>query len=154
MKFIESFMKFLSGEMSKPKWFGVYHLCCLAVVVGLIVLIFCLRNKINDKAFRIICLSIGIFMILLEILKQLFESYDVDTNVWEYDWYYFPFQFCSVPMYVLVIIGCLNDNKFRTVLCDFLATFGLFGGVLVMLYPGDVFTKSILINIHTMVHHG
>lgn len=151
---MERFMKMISGEMTRPKWFGWYHIMCLVLVIGLTLMMFCLRNKINDKAFRIICASIGTLMILFEVLKQLHNAYDVDTNTWEYDWYYFPFQFCSVPMYVLVLIGCLKDCKFRTVLCEFLATFGLFGGALVMLYPGDVFTRSILINIHTMVHHG
>lgn len=151
---MERFMRMISGEMNTPKWFGWYHIMCLVLVVALTVMMFCLRSKFSDKTFRIICASVGTLMILFEVLKQLHNAYDVDTNTWEYDWYYFPFQFCSVPMYVLVVIGCLKDCKFKAVLCDFLATFGLFGGALVMLYPGDVFTGSILINIHTMVHHG
>jgi hypothetical protein len=35
-----------------------------------------------------------------------------------------------------------------------LATYALFAGVLVMLYPGGVFTETIGINIQTMLHHG
>ena len=36
----------------------------------------------------------------------------------------------------------------------FLGTFGLFAGLTVMFYPGDVFISTIGINIQTMVWHG
>ena len=39
-------------------------------------------------------------------------------------------------------------------LLSFLATYGLIAGIVVMLYPNDVYVSTIGINIQTMVHHG
>jgi hypothetical protein len=35
-----------------------------------------------------------------------------------------------------------------------MVTFSLFAGLIVMIYPGDVFTFAISINVQTMVHRG
>lgn len=95
-------------------------------------------------------------MICLELYKQFIFSYSIVDGVitWEYQWYAFPFQFCSTPMYVALIGSLVKKGKFQECLYSFLATFGLFGGLIVMLVPSTVFMEYIGINIQTMVHHG
>lgn len=97
-------------------------------------------------------LTIGITLIILEILKQLNFSYDYEDG-WEYNWKQFPFQFCSTPMYVILIVGCLKECKFRDYLCSFLATFGLFAGIVVMIYPSTVLSSIIFRFSQSMLHH-
>ena len=99
-------------------------------------------------------LTYAILVILLEIYKQLNFSYNPTTDTWSYQWYAFPFQFCSTPMYVALVAGCLKGGKFQEWLYSYLATFSLFGGICVMLYPNDVFIGTIGINIQTMICHG
>ena len=154
MNFFEKILQVLDAKMSEPNMYGWFHILALLALIGLVVLVVFKCRNINDKAFRIIILSTAITLIVLEIYKQFNFSYDPNTDTWGYEWYAFPFQFCSSPMYVLLVIGCLKECKFREYLCCFMATFGLFAGIGVMLYPSTVFTETIGINIQTMVHHG
>ena len=154
MNAFEKFLALLDGRMNTPPAFGWFHLLAIAlVIVGIVVVCLTCRN-ISDKKFRIIVLCVSLLLIGFEIYKQLNFSYDPSTDTWDYQWYAFPFQFCSTPMYVMLLIACLKEGKFRDFLCSFLATFGLFAGLIVMIVPGDVFISTIGINIQTMVHHG
>lgn len=154
MNAFEKLLALLDGKMDTPAAFGWFHLLAIAlVIVGIVVVCLTCKN-IGDKKFRIVVLCVSLLLIVFEIYKQLNFSYDPSTDIWDYQWYAFPFQFCSTPMYVMLLIACLKECKFRDFLCSFLATFGLFAGLIVMILPGDVFIGTIGINIQTMVHHG
>lgn len=150
------FLQFLQSRMTTPTAYGWYHLMCLGIIIALSIgLSFAFRHA-SDKKIRIFLLITSIIMILLEIYKQFIFSYDIENNkiVWDYEWYAFPFQFCSTPMYIALIASLIKKGKVQDCLYSFLATFGLFAGALVMFYPGNVFMSYIGINIQTMFHHG
>ena len=149
---MDKFMEFLQSTMETPALYGWYHILCLALVVAAGVILGITFKKASEKKVRIFLIVFSSVMILLEIYKQVIFSYDNGT--WDYQWYAFPFQFCSTPMYVCLLAGIIKNGKVRESLLSFLATFSLFGGLIVMLYPGDVFMSYIGINIQTMVHHG
>lgn len=156
MNGFEKFVYFLQGTMNKPKPYGVYHICCLILLVAICFLVFKFMKGASDKKIRIFLITISIVLIVLEIIKQLIFSFNYDgvkVN-WHYNWGSFPFQFCSVPMYVALIAGILKDGKVRDALYAFLGTYTLFAGMAVMIYPATVFMDYIAINIHTVVHHG
>ncbi len=160
MNAFEKFLASLDGQMETPTAYGVFHLIALAITMILTVVLcyFAIRNrrngKSNDKFVRICVLTYAIVCIILEIYKQLNFSFDSSTGEWSYQWYAFPFQFCSTPMYVALIAGCLKKCEFQKYLYAYLGTFVVFAGLCVMFYPGDVFTSTIGINIQTMVCHG
>ena len=58
-----------------------------------------------------------------------------------------------MPMYVGRIVG-ITKGKVHDFCCAFLATFAVFAGAAVMLYPSTVFIPTIGINIQTMICHG
>ncbi|MFA6627334.1 MAG: hypothetical protein WCT17_02240, partial [Bacilli bacterium] len=125
-----------------------------AVLITLLLSIFfSIRfRKFTDRGNRhIMLLFVGV-LIGFEIYKQLIFSYNGGT--WTYRWYVFPFQFCSVPMYVGLLAGLVKAGKVQNALYSFLGTFCLFAGLAVMVYPNDVFVSTLGINIQTMVHHG
>lgn len=148
---MDNFMEFLNGQMPTPTIFGWFHLLFLTITIALSVLVVVKARKTSDKTDRIILLTFSITCIVLEIYKQLNFTY---TNGWKYQWYAFPFQFCSTPFYIALLAGIFNKGKFNEALRMFLGTFGLFAGLVVMLYPGDVFISTIGINIQTMICHG
>lgn len=154
MNWFENILKVLDARMQTPTSYGWFHLLCLLIMIVLIVVVCLTCRNLSSKQFRIITLVVSIILILFEVYKQLNFSFDSNSGNWGYQWYAFPFQFCSTPMYVLFLIGVLKENKFQNYLCSFIATFGLFAGISVMLYPNDVFVSTIGINIQTMVHHG
>ena len=152
--FLEKFLAALDGTMPLPTLFGWYHLLCLGIVVGLCILVCLTAKGISDKKFNLVIGVTAGVLLLLEIYKQFNYSYNPSTDAWDYQWYAFPFQFCSTPMYVMLVAAFLKNGKVKTSLCSFLATYGFFAGAAVMFYPSDVFIRTIGINIQTMAHHG
>lgn len=156
MTFINNLLQFLNGEMNQPvpyqsfsqSWF---HYLSFALMI--ILTIFLARNlkQASEKKVRKYLLIFSIVLLSFEIYKQIIFSYQ---NGWGYQWYAFPFQFCSTPMYVALTASLTRNKKIRDALIAFLGTFGLFAGLAVMLYPMTVFISTIGINIQTMVHHG
>ena len=148
------FLDFLASTTTPPKAFGVYHLICLAIMITLCALVVVFRKKFTDKSINIILLTTGITFIVLEIYKQVVMNYGPNGFGASYAWYIFPFQFCSTPMYLMLLAGILRKGKIHDCLISYLGTFALLAGLLVMLIPGDVLTYIIGINIQTMIVHG
>ena len=155
---MNNFLFWLQGEMTTPTLFGWFHILCLILLIGLCVVIYIFRKKISRKCVNLILLLIA--MILLEVYKQIVFSFNYVvgsggiSSYWDFQWYAFPFQFCSTPMYIMLLAGALRKGKVYNCLISYLATFSLFAGLLVMLYPGNVFISMIGINIQTMICHG
>lgn len=156
MSLIEVIMSFLNGQMDRPipyQSFQVSWFHYLALAIALIATVFAvigLKNASDLKVKRVLLGFAGL-LLTFELYKQLIFSYQAG---WTYQWYIFPFQFCSTPMYVALLAGLTKNKKLRQVLIDFLGTYGLFAGLAAMVYPNDVFVSTIGINIQTMVHHG
>lgn len=148
--------EFFAGEMPTPPSFGWFHIMWVVIMIGLTVF-FCIKFKdCSDKTFRIITLVGWIVIVLLEVYKQIIFTFDNNnpTLTADYQWYAFPFQLCSSPLYVLPFIAFMKDNKIRDMLIAYISTFSMVGGLVVFAYPNDVFIEIIGINIQTMVHHG
>jgi len=151
---MESIINLMHLKMTTPTWFGWFHILCLLLTVGATVLLCLLYKKGIIKNVSRVVLVMALIVIVLEIYKQLQYSFSYDGGVvFDYQWYAFPWQFCSMPMYAGLLAG-VTRGKFQSFLYSFLATFAVFAGLCVMVYPGDVFTSSIWINIQSMVCHG
>lgn len=156
MNFIEKFLNFISTRGNTPNSFGLYHLICVVFVV-VITFLFCkFFRKKGDRTVRKLLLICWIIMFIFELYKQAAFAFEYNNGdpYMDIKWYIFPFQLCSTPLYVLPLIVFLKDSKVRDALIAFNSTFALFGGLVVFVYPNDVFTSIIGINIQTMVHHG
>lgn len=139
-----------------PKPFGVFHLTTLSIILGLFVLMIILRKHLprSDKAVRRILTTFALGLSFLEIGKQIVCSYDPAMG-WSYNWEKFPFQFCSMPIYVALMAMCLPKGKVKYALLCFLATYSPVAGASVLFYPArSVFSEIIFLNVHTMVWHG
>lgn len=98
----------------------------------------------------------AIIVSVLEIYKQINYTFCVGDNGidCDYQWFAFPFQFCSTPMYVGLLAGMTRKGKLHKAFCAYLATYAMFAGAAVMLYPTTVFSGTMGINIQTMICHG
>ncbi len=139
---------------SKP--FGVFHLTALGIILGLFVLLILFSKHLprSDRGVKRVLSVFALGLLLLELGKQIVCSYD-PTGGWTYNWEKFPFQFCSVPIYVALIAMCLPKCKVRQALLCFLATYSPVAGASVLFYPASsVFSEIVFLNVHTMVWHG
>lgn len=157
MDILKNILRILDADMEEPTSYGWFHLVFIALVVGATVLLCVMSKKDkNENAARRLVLITSIVVIALEIYKQINYSfsYSGESIAFDYQWYIFPFQFCSMPMYIGLLAGLLKKGKLQAALYSFLATYALFGGLCVFAYPEQVFISTIGINIQSMVCHG
>ena len=156
MNFFESIVHALSARMPEPTMYGWFHLIFLALTIGLTTFLCWKCRDCSAKTFKWIVASAWIVMVVLEIFKQLVFSFNYENGVarWDYDWYSFPYQLCSTPIYLLPFIAFKKEGGFRDSIISFVSTFALFGGLVTMIFPATVFVPHIVVNIQTMVHHG
>lgn len=81
---------------------------------------------------RVLFLS-GLVLACGEFYKQLFLYYRINHGT--YDWWFFPFQLCSLPMYLCLMLPLLPKGRIKTALCTFMRDFGLLGGIAALLVP-------------------
>ena len=108
----------------------------------------------------------GILLLIMEGAKQLFlyfVVFDRSYNVW-----YFPFQLCSVPMYLCLFYGAASFIKERTdspriqraldssirISALFIQDFGFLGGIMALLVPeGFIWKDYPLLSAHGYLWH-
>lgn len=156
MDFFESLIRFFDTTGEVPALFGPFHLVSLALTLLATIAACVFGRKASARAVRRIVLSVAIVVVLLEVYKQLTFTFDVTEEglVGEYLWYAFPWQFCSTPMYVGLLAGLTKKGKLHETACAYLATFAVFAGLAVMIYPGNVYIETVGINFQTMICHG
>ena len=157
MNFFEKLLLFLQGTMETPKTFGWFHIMWIVLTLFSIVLLYNKKHKYSDKKLKTILFTYGIIALILELLKQLIWSFNYDpiTNIvaWDYQWYAFPFQLCTTPIYVSLICSFMKDNKIRKALLSYMAFVTILGSIATVIMPDSCFTEDILVNIHTMWLH-
>ena len=155
MEFWGNLLKILDAKMQVPTAYGWFHLTffAISVIAGLLLCRFC-KNPSEQFVKRLLFIS-SLIVLILEVYKQINYTfiYDGATVKADYQWYAFPFQFCSTPLYV-GFVALLKSKRIHRACCSYLATFALFAGLCVMIYPQQVFVSTAGINVQSMICHG
>ena len=134
-----------------PGMFSWFHLLWLGIMIAVCIIIgLTVARKHNPKYDRIVIGVSAIILIGCEVFKQLFwfEFYGY------YRFEIFPYQFCSVPIYVAIAASVIPSAKARELCYRFLAFFGIIGGLAVMVAPTAVlYTYFVPMSIHAMLWH-
>ena len=156
MTLFQNILRIFDATMKTPTLFGWFHLLCFGLTIGLAVLLTLLYKKTGShKLTYWVVFGTALIVTVFEIYKQINYSFSYEGGIsYDYQWYAFPFQFCSTPMYIGLLTGLFRKGKIRDSLMAYLATYAMFAGLCVMFYPGDVFISTVGINIQTMVCHG
>lgn len=156
MNFLFDWLHWIDWNMTRPasyqslavSWF---HYASL-IVIFLFTLFFSWKYKhASAQQFQRFVFVTGIYMALFELLRNLFFTYLGDGI---YPWYIFPFQFCSTPIFVSLVIGFTKPGKFQDALYTYLGSFSLLAGILVMALPNDIYIDKVIINLQTTYQHG
>lgn len=154
---IEKIIFLLKSEMKEPAPYGLFHLLCLFLMLIIIFILYKFKKNYSDKQLKIALGVYGITALILEILKQISWSIDYDiltkTITWDYQWYAFPFQLCTTPIFISIICMFMKKNKIRNSLLSYISYITILGSISTMLLPSSCFVEDILVNIHTMWLH-
>ncbi|MDO4313083.1 MAG: YwaF family protein [Eubacteriales bacterium] len=107
----------------------------------------------------------GILMLVSEIWKQWTLTFILNHG--SYSWWHFPFQLCSIPMYVCLAIGVLNSPRIRkhspfldvhadricSLLMAFLMDFGMLGGIFTFFDTSGMHYDYLPLTIHSFAWH-
>lgn len=145
--------RILQTKMETPLPFGWFHILWLIITFALIAVLYKKRKKYNEKQLKIVLSIYGIVVFILELLKQISWSYNIDKGIWDYSWYSAPFQLCTMPIYISLICLFLKKSKIRDYLLSFICFYTILGSIAAMVMPNSCFVKDILVNIHTMYLH-
>jgi len=151
MQFI---LSILDRQGQTPVSYGPYHIFCLVLTAALTAFAVYYGRRHGEKQIRLVLLLTSLLVAGLEIYKQINFTFGDGSSAPAFQWYAFPFQFCSTPMYVGLLAALTKKGRVHNALCAYLATYSVFAGICVMFYPNDVFISTVGINIQTMVCHG
>lgn len=101
--------------------------------------------------FRPFFLFCGLGMLLSEIWKQACLTFVLNNG--SYNWRYFPFQLCSIPMYILLALPYTKKPLPRHTFLCFLMTFGLLGGIAVFADTSGLHYPLFALTFHSYAWH-
>jgi len=111
---ISRLLTLTAWSMTPPAVWSPFHL--VFMLIGIPLAAFAAwKLRTRSEAFRLhLLFACGIFLAFSEVYKQLFLYY-IENNR-HYDWWYFPFQLCSLPMYLCPLFR-INISVFFALLC-------------------------------------
>ena len=148
---LDTFFKSISFPMVPPSAYGAFHI--LYTLIGFAVCGFAawrLRH-VSDRTVNRILFSCGLTLSLSEVFKQFFCYYVIADGT--YHWSEFPFQLCSIPMYLCLIVPWLKPGKVRRAMCSFMVLYNLLGGAISFAEPSGLFHDYLFLTAHSCVWH-
>ncbi len=107
-----------------------------------------LANMSYLNRFLLCC---GILMLGSELWKQWCITFLLNGG--HYVWWYFPFQLCSIPMYICLVLPWLPPCALTDALYSFLMDFGLLGGIFAFCDTSGMRYPYLPLTIHSYVWH-
>ncbi len=147
---LREFLLWTSWPMEAPELFGPFHLFMLAVCTA-VPYFLAKRWPVKEKQQLVKLLSVcGWILALTEVYKQLF--YYCVVNDMHYDFWFFPFQLCSMAMYLCILLP-LFHGKIQNAMITFLYSFSLPGAMLALFFPEDMLRSWWTMTIHGFFWH-
>lgn len=134
----------------------VLSLCIPGFILCIVFFFLGIKFRNNRKVANTILFCTGLFLALAETYKQISYNMIRGFSIFNgYAWDVFPWQLCSIPMFIALIIPFVKNNNRRDVLIAFMAVFGMIGGfaALFVNQNGLFSWGDVGIYIHTIVWH-
>ena len=148
---LDTFFESISWPMEPPPAYGAFHI--LFTSIGFIVcgLSAWKLRRVNDKVIGFILFACGLILSISEVFKQFFCYYVIADNT--YYWSEFPFQLCSIPMYMCLFVPWLKPGRFQRAMYSFMVIYNLLGGAIAFTEPSGLLHGHLLLTIHSCIWH-
>ena len=154
-QFLINFFTSLAGEFAeRPKAWGTLHLTFFIVGLTISVIVALLLRKSSTKRFNIALRTAGFILMGMEVVKISFFHYALlDCNLTN-TVNLFPFQLCSLPIYLAPIASFLKEeSKVRKAMLTFMMTYTLMSGFASFIEPSGILMINILPTFHSLIWH-
>ena len=148
---LEQLISATAWPMTTPTAYGTFHLLFLIFGFGGSAALAYALRRCGEVCCRRILLGVGIFLILCESYKQLFYYYVIGQG--SILWQVFPFQLCSIPMYLCLATNLTRSENARSAIYTFLCTYNLLGGFLALLEPSSISHEYWTLTLHGFAWH-
>ncbi|MBQ2689716.1 MAG: YwaF family protein [Solobacterium sp.] len=142
----------MEGFLTETPMFGAFHITAasLSILLGFL---YCrsVRRR-NHGNVDVALFRTGLFLLGMECVKQLYLFLIVNQAQY-YSWWYFPFQLCSMPMYLCIALKEAPEER-KGPIRTFLYTYGLIGALAALAWPEDILLGSIFLKVHGFLWHG
>ncbi|MGL5437874.1 MAG: hypothetical protein ACRDBO_21275 [Lachnospiraceae bacterium] len=108
-------------------------------------------SDVTDHSFSLMLSGFGIFLAVCELYKQIFMYYIINHG--HYDWWFFPFQLCSTPMYLCLLLPFLPTGPFKTRIYTFMQNFCILGGIAALIIPEGFSNIHWSLTLHGYMWH-
>ncbi len=139
-------MEKLAIPMKQIQPYTMKHLEVVVIAVVLALAFAFLFAKTNVSRSGVITVF-GVVLVVLEVFKQCLLTYVLGY----YSWSDFPWQLCSVPMYLCIAHSFAKRH--RGTIENYIMCFGFLGGVAAMIEPRSSFYPYLLLTIHSVTWH-
>lgn len=106
---------------------------------------------LSDHTFSMILLGFGLFLGSCELYKQFFLYFIINHG--SYDWWFFPFQLCSIPMYLCLLLPLLPAGSGKTRVYTFMQDFSIMGGIAALIIPEGFSHIHWTLTLHGYLWH-
>ena len=137
--------------MEKPPAYGLFHLTFFLVGLLVSVLSAYALRKTGDRQNKIVLGSVGGFLVISEVYKHLFYTFVIGNG--QYQWWIFPFQLCSIPMYFCLAAPFLKPGRIQRGMYNFMLSFNLMGGFVAFLEPSGLTHTYWTLTLHAFIWH-
>ena len=148
---MKEFLEQTAWAMEQPAPYGIFHIAFTLILLALAILGAYLLRNTNDKQNRIVLATVSIVLLIFEVYKILFHIH-VESYGWGF-WGVFPFQLCSVPMYLCMFCAICRSEKINSWLYEFMFSVNMFGGIMAFLEPSGIQHPIITLTAHAYIWH-
>lgn len=151
--FLISLLSKTAWPAAMPKPYSPFHIVfSLTGAAAAVFLALFLTRRDSPRQQTCVLFFCGFLLAAGELYKQLFLYYIICGK--QYDWWYFPFQLCSTPMYLCLLMPLISRKEpVRRAVCTFLQDFGLLGGIMALAEPSGLFHPYWSLTIHGLAWH-
>ena len=145
-----SWLKKTAWPMTPPQPYSAFHIIFAAAGISCAVFAaWKVRRRFSPQKPGLLA-GCGAVLMLSEIYKQLFLYYIVNGG--NYDWWYFPFQLCSLPMYLCLALPAVPLSA-RKILCNFMYSYNLLGALMTFVDPSGLMHPYWTLTLHGFLWH-
>ena len=148
---LQRFFQASAWTMQTPVPYSPFHLSLTAL--GICAAAWMARRLAAGRRKHVLFVC-GLILAASELYKQGFLYYIVNGR--SYDWWYFPFQLCSVPMYLCLAVPLLSRPEYaraRRTACTFIQDYGLLGGFMALAEPSGLLHSYWTLTLHGLCSH-